>query len=92
MTLSGGLKMPREIWRGLYAYQRTGVKWLWELHNQEVGGILGDEMGLGKTVQIIALLAALQYSRLYDRSVKYATKPSNLCANTSLIETSSCLV
>ncbi|GAU87804.1 hypothetical protein RvY_00602 [Ramazzottius varieornatus] len=69
LTLSGGLKMPREIWTGLYAYQRTGVKWLWELHNQEVGGILGDEMGLGKTVQIIALLAALQYSRLYDRSV-----------------------
>lgn len=22
----------------------TGVQWLWELHNQKVGGIIGDEM------------------------------------------------
>jgi SNF2 family DNA or RNA helicase len=29
------------------------VKWLWELHNQRAGGIIGDEMGLGKTIQVI---------------------------------------
>jgi len=23
----------------------TGVKWLWELHTQRAGGIIGDEMG-----------------------------------------------
>jgi hypothetical protein len=23
----------------------TGVKWLWELHTQRTGGIIGDEMG-----------------------------------------------
>lgn len=38
------------------------MQWLWEIHNQKTGGILGDEMGLGKTVQIVAFLAALDYS------------------------------
>jgi DNA excision repair protein ERCC-6 len=42
---------------------------MWELHKQEVGGILGDEMGLGKTIQVIAFFAGLQYSNLFDRSV-----------------------
>lgn len=41
-----------------------GVQWLWELHRQEVGGILGDEMGLGKTIQIIAFLSSLYYSNV----------------------------
>lgn len=40
-------------------YQRVGVKWLWQLHKQQVGGIIGDEMGLGKTIQIIAFLVGL---------------------------------
>jgi len=43
-----------------------GVRWLWELHSQEAGGIVGDEMGLGKTVQIIALLAGLLISGKLD--------------------------
>lgn len=38
------------------------MKWLWQLHSQEVGGILGDEMGLGKTVEVIAFLAGLDHS------------------------------
>lgn len=37
----------------------AGVKWLWELHTQRAGGIIGDEMGLGKTVQLAAFLAGL---------------------------------
>lgn len=45
-------------------YQQTGVKWLWELHQQAVGGVMGDEMGLGKTIQMIAFLAALKSSGL----------------------------
>ena len=44
----------------LLRYQRTGIKWLWELHCQEVGGILGDEMGLGKTIQIVSFLTGLR--------------------------------
>ncbi|XP_025425310.1 DNA excision repair protein ERCC-6-like isoform X2 [Sipha flava] len=60
-------KVPKEIWNSLYKYQRIGIKWLWELHQQGSGGILGDEMGLGKTVQMIVFLGALYWSRLKDK-------------------------
>lgn len=43
------------------------MQWLWELHCQQTGGILGDEMGLGKTVEIIAFLAALGISKVRDK-------------------------
>ena len=42
---------------------------MWELHSQGTGGLLGDEMGLGKTVQIVAFLAALNYSNMLQGSV-----------------------
>ncbi|RCI03157.1 hypothetical protein CU098_000671, partial [Rhizopus stolonifer] len=57
-------KVPGELWDCLFDYQKTCVQWLWELHRQQVGGILGDEMGLGKTIQIIAFLSGLYYSKL----------------------------
>nr|ADO33005.1 cockayne syndrome protein [Biston betularia] len=57
--LQNGLLVPNFIWKQLYKFQRTGVKWLWELHQVQAGGMLGDEMGLGKTIQIIAFLAGL---------------------------------
>ncbi|XP_076819187.1 DNA excision repair protein ERCC-6-like [Clavelina lepadiformis] len=69
--LPGGLKVPGRIWQRLYKYQKTGVKWLWELHTQQTGGILGDEMGLGKTIQVIAFLAALQKSKVHDYDASY---------------------
>ncbi|XP_052775006.1 DNA excision repair protein ERCC-6-like isoform X2 [Mya arenaria] len=68
----GGLKVPGRIWSKLYKYQKTCVKWLWELHCQQAGGIVGDEMGLGKTIQAIAFLAALRQSKLRDRNFSYA--------------------
>lgn len=58
-------RVPKEIWNKLYRYQQTGVRWLWELHRQGCGGIVGDEMGLGKTIQTIAFLAGLRHSRLH---------------------------
>ncbi|KYQ90628.1 SNF2-related domain-containing protein [Tieghemostelium lacteum] len=64
LELSGGLKIPFEIYSKLFEYQVTGVKWLWELHQQEAGGIVGDEMGLGKTIQIVSFLASLHYSKM----------------------------
>ncbi|XP_062507872.1 DNA excision repair protein ERCC-6-like isoform X2 [Corticium candelabrum] len=67
MVFEGGLKVPGPIWSKLYKYQKTGVKWLWELHGQQCGGILGDDMGLGKTIQVIAFLAGLQYGRVNTR-------------------------
>lgn len=62
-----GLKIPGKLWDKLYKYQQTGVKWLWELHCQQAGGIIGDEMGLGKTVQMIVFLAGLKYSKISAR-------------------------
>ncbi len=38
-------------------YQKSGFAWLWQLHENQMTGILADDMGLGKTVQAIALLA-----------------------------------
>ena len=60
---SDGFKLPGEIYSRLFEYQRLGIKWLWDLHQQNTGGILGDEMGLGKTIQAIAFLVGLFYSR-----------------------------
>ena len=40
----GGLVIPGWINNRLFGYQRTGFRWLWELHRQEAGGIVGDEM------------------------------------------------
>jgi len=38
----GGFKVPGRLWESLFVYQRTGIQWLWELHCQKVGGIVGD--------------------------------------------------
>ena len=62
--LKDGFRIPLNIWNKLYKYQKTGVRWLWELHSQGCGGILADEMGLGKTIQVIAFLIGISYSRL----------------------------
>lgn len=61
----GGLNLPGPVFDNLFEYQKTGVQWLWELHCQKVGGIIGDEMGLGKTVQVVAFLAGLQRSNMF---------------------------
>ncbi|KAJ8037609.1 DNA excision repair protein ERCC-6 [Holothuria leucospilota] len=70
--LKGGLIIPGKIWHKLYRYQMTGVRWMWELHQQRAGGIMGDEMGLGKTIQMIAFLAGLKHSHLRDPDFRYS--------------------
>jgi hypothetical protein len=40
----GDLRVPGEIWVRLFKYQQVSVRWLWELHQQRCGGIVGDEM------------------------------------------------
>lgn len=62
----GGYRLPSTIYNNLFEYQRTGVRWMWELHCQSVGGIISDEMGLGKTVQSISFLAGLFHSKMLD--------------------------
>ncbi|XP_022758452.1 protein CHROMATIN REMODELING 8 isoform X2 [Durio zibethinus] len=69
VTLEGGLKIPETIFSKLFDYQKVGVQWLWELHCQRAGGIIGDEMGLGKTVQVLSFLGALHFSKMYEPSI-----------------------
>ncbi|XP_074307947.1 protein CHROMATIN REMODELING 24 isoform X2 [Silene latifolia] len=75
------LKDPRssfelspKISKMLYPHQREGLKWLWSLHCQGKGGILGDDMGLGKTMQIAGYLAGMFHSRLIKRAMIVAPK------------------
>jgi hypothetical protein len=56
---AGGLLVPAWINDRLFEYQRTGVQWMWELHQQYVGGIVGDEMGLG-TFDLLCGLVAIR--------------------------------
>lgn len=60
----------------LRPYQRSGVKWLKYLYDNNLGGCLADDMGLGKTIQTIALL-----SLIYPG----AAKPSLIVMPRSLI-------
>ncbi len=83
--LDGRLKVPESIWSRLYPFQKTGLKWLWELHSQKCGGILGDEMGLGKTVQIISYLASLSYTKLISSSSGVEIGPVLIVAPVTLI-------
>ena len=63
VLFEGGLVVDSATWDALLPHQQTGVKWLWELHMQRVGGIIADEMGLGKTIQIASFLHALAYTK-----------------------------
>lgn len=40
----------------LHPYQIEGVRWLKELQDMDLNGILADDMGLGKTLQVLCLL------------------------------------
>ncbi|XP_059663176.1 switch 2 [Cornus florida] len=53
------VQVPASINCRLLEHQRAGVKFLYNLHKNNHGGILGDDMGLGKTIQTIAFLAAV---------------------------------
>lgn len=35
--VSDGYRVPNKVWANLHKYQRTGVRWLLELHRQAVG-------------------------------------------------------
>ena len=72
-TFEGGYRIPGDIYPLLFDYQKTGVKWLWELYSQQVGGIVGDEMGLGKTIQAISFLAGLHYSKKITKPIIVVT-------------------
>ncbi|WP_213183822.1 DEAD/DEAH box helicase [Desulfosarcina cetonica] len=41
-------------------YQKVGLRWLWWLWENRLGGLLCDDMGLGKTHQIMALMTGIR--------------------------------
>ncbi|MGB1016564.1 MAG: DEAD/DEAH box helicase, partial [Nannocystaceae bacterium] len=53
---SRGPRKAKALNAKLRPYQRSGFAWLWQLHINNMTGILADDMGLGKTVQALALL------------------------------------
>jgi DNA excision repair protein ERCC-6 len=44
VQLTHDLIVPGEIYNHLFEYQKTCLKWLYELNVQNVGGVLGDEV------------------------------------------------
>jgi len=55
------LQLPslKETNLALRPYQEDGLKWLWWLYNNQLGGLLADEMGLGKTHQAMGLISSI---------------------------------
>ncbi len=52
VSFQDGLNIPAWINDRLFGYQRTALRWLWELHLQQAGGVVGDEMGMYFTSDI----------------------------------------
>ncbi|APJ02522.1 DEAD/DEAH box helicase [Silvanigrella aquatica] len=55
------LQLPslKETKLKLRPYQEDGLKWLWWLYTNQLGGLLADEMGLGKTHQAMGLISSI---------------------------------
>jgi non-specific serine/threonine protein kinase len=62
-------------------YQRSGVNWLFFIHEFNFGGILADEMGLGKTIQTLALLQFLKNSNTEKRGPHLIVAPTSVVTN-----------
>lgn len=59
VEIGKGFFVYHAIERQLYAYQKEGLLWMWDLHLRKRGGVLGDDMGLGKTIQVVAFLSGM---------------------------------
>jgi DNA excision repair protein ERCC-6 len=81
----GGFTLPSFIYDKLLPHQKQGIEWLWELHQQNVGGVIGDEMGLGKTIQVVAFLAGLNYTKEFQDRSTYASGPSLVICPASVL-------
>lgn len=68
--------IPAELSDVLRPYQKEGIKWLAQLSEMGMGGILADDMGLGKTLQVLAYIHGIKP----DKPVIIVT-PSTLVYN-----------
>ncbi|XP_075553346.1 DNA excision repair protein ERCC-6-like [Dermacentor variabilis] len=59
IEIGKGFFLYQAIEKKLYAYQKEGLLWMWGLHLNKRGGVLGDDMGLGKTIQVVAFLSGM---------------------------------
>ena len=57
------------IVKKLRDYQLYGVKWLFYLMKNKLGGCLADDMGLGKTIQTVALLSCFYADKHKSSSI-----------------------
>lgn len=60
----------------LRPYQEDGLKWLWWLYNNQLGGLLADEMGLGKTHQAMGLISSI--TRNEQNSISLVVCPTSV--------------
>ncbi|KAJ1101518.1 hypothetical protein NDU88_006585 [Pleurodeles waltl] len=59
-VLNSGLMLYKDLYNKLFAHQKEGIVFLYELYRtNKKGGLLADDMGLGKTIQIIAFLSGM---------------------------------
>lgn len=54
------IRLPESFKAQLQPYQMSGVRWINDLHELGLGGILADDMGLGKTVTSLAFMELLR--------------------------------
>lgn len=71
--------IPKSLKGGLRPYQIEGFRWLRQLFDWGLHGILADDMGLGKTHQALALLCSVELLR------KEQKQPSLIICPTSVL-------
>ncbi|XP_078520692.1 DNA excision repair protein ERCC-6-like [Lissotriton helveticus] len=79
-VLNSGLLLYKDLNSKLFAHQKEGIVFLYELYrSKKKGGLLADDMGLGKTIQIIAFLSGMFDAEL----IKYVllVMPTTLITN-----------
>ena len=73
VSFDGGYILPGRLWDRLFPYQQTSIKWLWELHCQNAGGIIADEM-----VAHIHIPHTNTYTHCFPSSALYLQSIANL--------------
>lgn len=78
--LNDEIGIPKSLNANLRLYQKIGFKWLKNLDEYNLGGILADDMGLGKTVQLLALILDYKENNK-DTDPSIVVSPSSLTLN-----------
>ncbi len=79
VVMEGDIPIRKIIAKKLFLHQRTAVRWLGQLRESRVGGIIADEMGLGKTAQVAVYLAGLELLGLLTQGILIVCPATVLC-------------